>query len=74
MKINKCGTFMCVTSKPRHWHTFHGVWGGGDVFDGGGNISDTHGPGGRAALQPFTAASTIILLDQAGHYPTNTHL
>ena len=48
--------------------------GGGDVFDGGGNISDTHGPGGPAALQPFTAASTIILLDQAGHYPTNTHL
>ena len=45
---------------------------GGEVFHEGGNIWDTCGLGGPAALRPLTGASTIALLRQSSQCPTST--
>ena len=60
MKQTRCTKFCLWEPRvsPRRRHESHG----GEVYHGGGNISDTRGPGGLAALRPLTAASIIALL------------
>ena len=44
----------------------------GEVFYGGGKIWDTLGLCNPTALLPLTAANTIGVLGQSGHWPTST--